>query len=263
MGRLGARLIALIAALLILDAAAGEESEIPSQLLDKEAEALLRMSHATAAVRLQADARLVAPLIQADIQQLVDELAIAAETGIRHQLYLLNNAQVNLFTLPTGEIFVLTGFIDIVDNRDELAFGLAHEIAHFKLNHGRSQMRASIKVRKDAEVSAAILSTVVATAVASYVGLTLSGLYSGPASAAPLFDKLVASQAAAYVGRVAAKIPTALVLQSAASTLGDYSQEQEFEADRLGLLIMKRAGYDPDAAVKVMKKFPDLWHRPK
>lgn len=253
-------LIAFTAALLFAGVAVSQDSEISDQVFAKESEALLRLGHGTAAVRLQADVRLVAPLIEADLQQLVDEIAVAAGTGVRHQIYLINSPQVNLFTLPTGEVFIFAGFIDIVDNLDELAFGLAHEIAHFKLNHGRSTIRTSIRIQKDTQVTAAILSTIVAAAAASYVGITVSGLYSGTANGAAVFDLLVAEQAGAFVGRVAAKIPVALVLQSAAGTLGNFSQEQELEADRLGLSIMKKAGYEPNAAIKVMKKFPDSRH---
>lgn len=43
----------------------------------------------------------------------------------------------NAFALGNNNIVVSTGLLDLLDSRDELAFVLAHELAHFQLGHIR------------------------------------------------------------------------------------------------------------------------------
>ena len=42
----------------------------------------------------------------------------------------------NAYAAPGGFVFVTTGLLNFVKNEDELAFVLAHEIAHIELDHG-------------------------------------------------------------------------------------------------------------------------------
>ena len=43
---------------------------------------------------------------------------------------------INAFAAPGGFVFVTTGMLNLVKSEDELAFVLAHEIAHIELDHG-------------------------------------------------------------------------------------------------------------------------------
>ena len=43
---------------------------------------------------------------------------------------------VNAFAAPGGFIFISTGMLNFLENEDELAFVLAHEIGHIELDHG-------------------------------------------------------------------------------------------------------------------------------
>ena len=43
---------------------------------------------------------------------------------------------INAFAAPGGFIFVTTGMLNFLENEDELAFILAHEVAHIELDHG-------------------------------------------------------------------------------------------------------------------------------
>ena len=43
---------------------------------------------------------------------------------------------VNAFAAPGGFIFISTGMLKFLENEDELAFVLAHEIGHIELDHG-------------------------------------------------------------------------------------------------------------------------------
>jgi len=48
---------------------------------------------------------------------------------------------VNAFATPGGFVFVTTGMLDFVKNEDELAFVLAHEIAHIEMDHGLNAIK--------------------------------------------------------------------------------------------------------------------------
>ena len=48
---------------------------------------------------------------------------------------------VNAFAAPGGFVFVTTGMLGFVENEDELAFVLAHEIAHIEMDHGLNAIK--------------------------------------------------------------------------------------------------------------------------
>ncbi|KAI0236659.1 Metalloendopeptidase OMA1, mitochondrial [Lamellibrachia satsuma] len=52
----------------------------------------------------------------------------------------VDSSEQNAFILPTGHIFVYTGLLNIVQNDDQLAMVLAHEMAHALLNHAAEQV---------------------------------------------------------------------------------------------------------------------------
>ncbi len=48
---------------------------------------------------------------------------------------------INAFAAPGGFVFITTGMLDFLKNEDELAFVLAHEIAHIELDHGLNAIK--------------------------------------------------------------------------------------------------------------------------
>ena len=48
---------------------------------------------------------------------------------------------INAFAAPGGFIFMTTGMLEFIQNEDELAFVLAHEIAHIELDHGLNAIK--------------------------------------------------------------------------------------------------------------------------
>ena len=48
---------------------------------------------------------------------------------------------INAFAAPGGFIFITTGMLGFIQNEDELAFVLAHEIAHIELDHGLNAIK--------------------------------------------------------------------------------------------------------------------------
>ena len=59
------------------------------------------------------------------------------------KVHIIDSDMINAFVLPNGEIFVMTGMLKTVENDDELAGILGHEIAHAILNHPAEQLSFS------------------------------------------------------------------------------------------------------------------------
>lgn len=123
---------------------------------------------------------------------------------------------VNAWCMPGGKVAVYTGIFPITRDETGMAVVLSHEIAHAIAGHGSERMSQSLV----AQLGGAALST---------------ALQTNPGSTSALF--MQAYGAGAALG-----------------FLLPYSRLQESEADRIGLMLMARAGYNPEKAV-------DLWVR--
>ncbi len=123
---------------------------------------------------------------------------------------------VNAWCMAGGKMAIYTGLIEQVKpTDDELAQVMAHEISHALANHVAEQM---------------------SVAMASQIGLAVL-------SATALKDNRYRSAAltgAALAATVAISLP--------------YSRAAETEADRIGIEIAARAGYDPYAAASLWRK---------
>ncbi len=123
---------------------------------------------------------------------------------------------VNAFCMPGGKMAIYTGLIDKLHaTDDEIAQVMGHEIGHAIANHGAEKM--SVQVATQAGVAV----------VAAAVGGSSSNRTARDASLA---------------------LAAALVV-----TLPN-SREAEREADRIGIELAARAGYNPDAAVSLWSK---------
>lgn len=68
---------------------------------------------------------------------------VSDRSYLNYEFFVLDAPQINAFALPGGYIFVNKGTLDIA-NRDELAFVLAHEIAHVCARHSLKKLQASL-----------------------------------------------------------------------------------------------------------------------
>lgn len=119
---------------------------------------------------------------------------------------------INAFALPGGKISVYTGMFDVTENDAQLAAVLGHEVAHATARHGGER------------VSAGILAQLGAAGLAAALG-----------KGDPKTTNAVL-QAYGIGVNVGGLLP--------------FSRTQESEADRIGLIYMARAGYDPREAIK-------------
>jgi predicted Zn-dependent protease len=122
-----------------------------------------------------------------------------------------DDKMVNAWCMPGGKVAVYTGILPYTKDETGLAVVLGHEVAHALARHGSERMSQSLLV--------------------SMGGIALAvALKEKPDSTQKLF--MAAFGLGANVG-----------------ILLPYSRVHEYEADRIGLTLMARAGYDPRAAV--------------
>jgi len=118
---------------------------------------------------------------------------------------------VNAWVMPGGKAAVYTGILPFTQNETGLAVVLGHEVAHALADHGNERMSEAL--------------------VANMGGMALSvALSQRPQQTQQLFMKVYG--VGANVG-----------------FLLPYSRLHESEADRIGLTLMARAGYDPREAI--------------
>lgn len=121
---------------------------------------------------------------------------------------------VNAFALPGGKIGVYTGLLRVADNADQLAAVVGHEVAHVMANHSNER-----------------LSTQFATAAGMSVVQILAGAGSREKQ-----------QALALLG-----------LGAQVGVILPFSRTHESEADLIGIDLMAKAGFDPQASVELWK----------
>jgi hypothetical protein len=63
--------------------------------------------------------------------------------------YVVKSSQVNAFATQQGLIFVTNGLLAQIQNREQLAYMLAHEIAHYEKNHNINTFLVREKLKKD------------------------------------------------------------------------------------------------------------------
>jgi predicted Zn-dependent protease len=134
---------------------------------------------------------------------------------INYHVKVIDDTELNAFTLPNGNIFFFTGLLDILSSDDEIAAVMAHEISHNSFMHAA---RGDKKAKK-----------------LSYLGMAAI---------------LAALAGGRNGGNVAAFSQYAL-----AGIMSSYSVDYEKEADAGGVRALIATGYNPSAMVTVMQRF--------
>src|SRR5205823_6719843 len=132
---------------------------------------------------------------------------------------------------PDGTVIVTVGLLEQLENEDELAFVLGHEISHAILRHHDSDWLARSQYY-----------AVVNAAAVDGVAQRASGAV-GAGNARNIARGLDVMQ---HLYRLSANVLAPQMTRS-----------QEDQADALGFDLMVRAGYDPEAALSVMDKLAE------
>lgn len=128
---------------------------------------------------------------------------------------LIESKQANAWCMPGGKVAFYTGILPYTANEAGLAVVMGHEIAHAIADHGRERMSQEL--------------------LKQYGGSTLAQVFETNAVAG---SELFLEAYGAGSSLVTLK----------------YSRDHEKEADKLGVIFMALAGYDPNETV-------DFWER--
>jgi len=142
------------------------------------------------------------------------------ETYGGYHFQILKGNEVNALSTPGGFIFITEGMLKLTENEDELAAVLAHEVAHINLAHGTKALRQEGF-----------------TSVATKVGAAAMKEYG---------NQWVSTATSILEDRTSLLLDTLI-------TKG-YSRSQEYDADEYAVQLLTRAGYNPQAFVRVLEK---------
>ncbi len=147
------------------------------------------------------------PLLDRYINDLGFRLLAGIDNRVRdYRFFIVREDAVNAFAVPGGYIGVNRGLIAQARTQHQLASVMAHEIAHVELRHGLDSMEKASEVNTK-------------TILAAIAGLVIGG----PAGSAVLYGGIAGGQQA----------------------MVNFTRENEYEADRIGIELMGNAQFDP------------------
>lgn len=123
----------------------------------------------------------------------------------------INENIVNAWCMPGGKVVVYTGLLPVTENETALAVVMGHEIAHAIARHGNERMSEALLVGLGGLALQEALNEKKESTQLLFLGLYLVG------------------------SKLALELPN--------------SRMQESEADKLGLIFMSMAGYNPEEAI--------------
>jgi predicted Zn-dependent protease len=130
--------------------------------------------------------------------------------GYKWEFNVVQSPEVNAWCMPGGKVVVYTGILPVTKDDAGLAVVLGHEIAHAIADHGNERMSQQLAVQLG--------------------GISLAvAMQQKPQQTQDIFN--AAYGVGTQLGQLA------------------YSRQHELEADKLGLIFMSMAGYDPNRAL--------------
>lgn len=141
--------------------------------------------------------------------------AITREVGGEWEVVVFEDASLNAFALPGRKIGVHTGLINLVNNQDQLAAVIGHEIGHVLARHSNERMSQKLGAQ---------------------AGLALIQAVAAPQTA---------------MGQTAISL---LGIGTEYGIIMPFSRLHESEADTIGLDLMAKAGFNPAESVTLWLK---------
>lgn len=154
------------------------------------------------------------PKVVREVGNIVQNLAQVAESKEDWRFAVFTSPEQNAFCLPGGKIGIFAGILPVARTNAGLAAVLGHEIGHVLARHPAE------RVSQDLVMQGVMIGADIATQNERSRDLILGAL------------------------GVGAQFGVAL----------PFSRKQENEADRIGMILMARAGYDPEEALKVWER---------
>ena len=155
--------------------------------------------------------------LNAILQRVGKRIAAAAnQPNYQWEFKLIESKQQNAFALPGGKVAFYTGILEPCQTEAGIAVVMGHEVAHATARHGGQRITQAMGT----QLGLAALSSIIGGKDSTQKGLLMAALGLG--------------------AQVGVALP--------------FSRSNESEADKIGLVYMARAGYDPREA-------PAFWGR--
>lgn len=142
---------------------------------------------------------------------------VSGRTDFDWEFRLIASDEQNAFCLPGGKVAIYEGILPVCENEAGLAVVMAHEVAHALARHGGERMSQSM-VNDGAK---AVVDKIARTKAPDKADLLL--------------------QAYGVATEYGVILP--------------YSRKQESEADHIGVMLMAKAGYEPNEAPRFWSRF--------
>ncbi len=144
---------------------------------------------------------------------------VTGQKNYKWEFFVIDNPkEANAFCLPGGKVFVYSGLFKYIANDAELAAVMGHEIGHALARHGAERMSSGILTQTGGQVLQSVM-----------------------------------------VGRgspqTTAMVMSAFGIGTQLGVMLPHSRTQEYEADHIGLVLMAKAGYNPNSALTFWEKF--------
>lgn len=200
------------------------------------------------------------PRLEERIVAVVRDIARAAgELNREMRIFVIDDTLEATQVEPNGDVFLTTGTLDRVENVDELAGVLSHELAHLYLHHGAMRLRGD---RRAATLEKAVISLgTVGGAIAG--GLLPTKKPNSPQTPQDtlLTNRELLSVVAVGLGALyfGGQLGTSFGVGAGGYTVYRFSQKEELEADDYGAELLWAAGYDYRGFLKFLQKQNDAW----
>jgi predicted Zn-dependent protease len=187
------------------------------------------------------------PLLESYLEDVVVRLnppGMAANPEIRYRVRVVEDPTLNAFAYPHGSLYVHTGLLARMENEDQLATVLAHEMTHVENRHMLRYQRSARN--KQVGLMVAAVAAAVIAADAEWDALS-DGNWAKAATIDVVSDLIIG-----------------LGLQLAfLASINGYGRGLEWEADEGGFAKLSEAGYDLAEAPKVYQALLDDRGEPK
>lgn len=160
------------------------------------------------------------PQMNEAVQRVGQQLARVAERpDFRWEFVVIDDPTPNAFCLPGGKVGVFAGLFRYLKSDADLATVMSHETAHVLARHAGERLSQNMLAQMGG----------------TGLNIAMAGMGAPPA--------------AGQLAMLGYGLGTQMGL------LLPYSRQQEFEADRIGLILMAKAGYDPARGVDFWRRF--------
>lgn len=129
------------------------------------------------------------------------------------EVIVFDSPQINAFALPGGHIGVYTGLMNVAKNADQLAAVMGHEVGHVLANHSNERLSRNKFTSMGMQVA------------------------NGAFDLAGIENKKIYMQGLGLGAQYGVAMP--------------FGRKQESESDKIGLDLMAKAGFKPEASVSL------------